>query len=68
MNKICHKKNNEKDIDTLCDKIQKISPKDIYNPYVISGIQTILNLLEKNQEVNVTFFLFQVTTLAKLKK
>lgn len=47
MNKICYKKNNDKEVENFSEKVQKISFKDLYNPYVVSGIQTILNLLEK---------------------
>lgn len=44
INKIYHNKHNNKEIESLAEKIQKISYKDICNPYVVSGIQTILNL------------------------
>ena len=33
--------------------------KDAFNPYVISGIQSIVNLLEKLNEANVNLNLFR---------
>lgn len=41
--------------------------KDAFNPYVVSGIQTIINLLEKVSNANVIIFLIQVTSMGKLK-
>ena len=45
INRIHQRKSNEKDIEIFIEKLQKITTKELYNPYIISGVKTVLNLL-----------------------
>jgi hypothetical protein len=42
--------------------------KDAFNPYVVSGIQTIINLLEKVSNANVIIFFYSGYKYGKVKK
>jgi hypothetical protein len=68
MNRIYQKKGNDKDIELFAEKLQKMSLKELYNPYVISGVQTVLNLLERTSLSQVTVFLKQTHHAAKLSQ
>lgn len=39
----------------------------MFNPFVVSGIQTILTMLELKGPTHVILFIIQVTTMNKLK-
>ena len=54
MNRIYQKKGNDKDIELFAEKLHKMSLKELYNPYVISGVQIVLNLLERPSLSQVT--------------
>ena len=68
MNRIYQKKGNDKDIELLSEKLHKMSLKELYNPYVISGVQIVLNLLERPSLSQVTIFLKQTHHAAKLSQ
>lgn len=68
MNRIYQKKGNEKDIEMFTEKLQKMSLKELYNPYVISGVQTVLNLLERPSLSQVTVCISQSRQVPKLSQ
>lgn len=44
LNKLHDGKNSQKDLELLVEKMQKISPKELLNRYIISGIVAIIRL------------------------
>ncbi len=56
-----------KDLISLTEKVHKISPKDQYNQFIISGIAVIIEQVRKSYPQEVTISLIQDDLIDKLE-
>lgn len=57
INKLEAGKNCQRDLETLIERIQRITPKDMMNRYIIAGISTLVKLSHHHpDDVNLSKF------------